>query len=80
MHYRVSSDRGNWHFASKLNDPGKNLDIARNFESLFSYIVFEKVKLQSLFFPRKKQNSFFLLSTIYKIYLQNCISWGGGSK
>jgi len=45
----VSSDRENWESAGKLQDPGKNPDIAGNFskrrkirEFPFNYIIFEK--------------------------------------
>jgi len=31
-------------------------------------------------FFKEKQNTFFQLSTTYKIYLLNCISWGRWSK
>jgi len=88
---RVSGDRENRESAGKLNDPGKKekkREMAGNFakkgkiqEFSFNYINFtkEKFKVRFCLFFEVKTKPFKKLST-YKIYLLNCISWGGRSK
>jgi len=67
----VSSERENRESVGKLNDPEKNGKLLgippkrrKIREFSFNYIFFEKEKLLSpfsyFFFPRKKQNPFFL--------------------
>ena len=67
--FRVSSDRENRKLAGKLNDPGKQREMAGNFakrrkirEFSFNHINFKKEKCEVrfwIFFPWKKQNHFF---------------------
>ena len=64
--------------AGKLNDPGKKRDIVGNFAK---FIIVGKEKLRSPFLPflfKNKITRFFKKnSTVYKIYLLNCIFCGG---
>jgi len=65
---------------------GKKREIAGNFPKrrkiwefysiIFFFLKKKNCKVHFPFFKREKQNPFFFqLSTIYKIYLLNCISW-----
>jgi len=51
-------------------------------EFSMNYIIFKKEILRSPFLPfffvGRNKTFFFKHSTTYKIYLLNCISWGGG--
>jgi len=72
---RLCSDRENLEFA------GNSAKRRKIREFPFKYIINKKEKLRSPFLPffTWKNKTFFLLSTIYKIYFLNCISlWGDG--
>ena len=80
--------RENRELAGKLNDPGIKREMAGNFAKRrkiwkFSFNYYLKKKncgVHFCFSFFKEKNIFFKLSTIYKIYLLNCIPWGEGSK